>query len=761
MTWQDVRRGASGGATGAFLFYCAVTLVLFRPLLPHIASGLPHDAGDPVLSSWALWWNAHHVPFTSGWWNGPGFYPELGSLAFSDHRVGLGLIASPILWIGGGPILAHNVVFLLSFPLCAMGAHALARTLTGSHLAGLIAGVTFGFNPYRVDHLPHLELLAAWWLPVALLALHRYVLDGRKRWLLAFSAALALQGLSCGYYFFFAVPLLAAWTLWFVRSIRGMAAIGVAWAAAVVPLVPALLGYSHFLGRLNLFRGYDEIRLFSADITGLLSASPLLAIWHSAPVLRRQEGDIFPGVVAAALVAAAILLSRSRRPSAWMPLRVLQIGCLALAVLFEAAALTTIVQGWSVRILGATISAHDAARPSTAAVALLAIAALTSPTVLGAWRRRSALAFYTGAAVLMWLFTLGPVPLFLGERALFHGPYAYLMSLPGFSTSFRVPARFAMLMALALSIAAALAFARVTAQSRVATRRAVGVCIAVAILLDGWIAGLPVVPPPDKWPWPADVARAAAVLELPIGGDLDEIAAVWRSMDHGRRVVNGYSGYDPPHHRLLRHALERHDVAVLSALAEHGPILLAIDGEKDDAGFWRAALIKEGLATTIGTDTQRTFALMPRGEGSVEPQGTPLRIVSGSATAGPFVLQDVTDGNPRTRWVSRGSQRGDEEVLLQLDQVRRVSGAILWMAAAAEEYPRRLRIETSQDGSAWHVAADQPTSGLAFSAILRDPRRAQLWFRIPDMESRYVRLRQLGVDPQSTWSFSDITILGR
>ena len=177
-----------------FLGYGVVTLVLFRALLPHITSGFPHDAGDPVLSAWALWWNAHHIPFVGGWWDGLAFYPEHGSLAFSDHRVGLGLIASPILWLGGGPILAHNVVFLLSFPLCAIAAHLLARDLTSSDLAGLIAGLTFGFSPYRMDHLPHLELLTAWWLPIVLLALHRYLRDGRVLWLMLFAASRAHRG---------------------------------------------------------------------------------------------------------------------------------------------------------------------------------------------------------------------------------------------------------------------------------------------------------------------------------------------------------------------------------------------------------------------------------------------------------------------------------------------------------------------------------------------------------------------------------------
>ena len=741
-----------------FLIYCAIALVLFRALVLHIASGFPHDAGDPVLSAWALWWNAHHLPFVGAWWDGLAFYPEHGSLAFSDHRVGLGLIASPILWLGGSPILAHNTVFLLSFPLCAIAAHALARDITRSDLAGVIAGLTFGFNPYRMDHLPHLELLAAWWLPVVLLALHRYLRDGSVRWLTLFAASLALQGLSCGYYFFFAVPLLAAWMLWFVRPVRRMLPIGLAWAAAVVPLLPALIGYRHFLGRLDLHRDYGEIRVFSADITGLLSPSPQIAFWHSSPLVRRQEGDIFVGVFAIALVAAGVLLSLSRSSPSPTRRRRVHVVCLVLALVFEAAAISAIAGGWSLQIAGASIAVHDTSRPATVAVVLLVIAALTSPAGLDAWRRRSPFAFYAGAAVLMWLFALGPVPLFLGERALFRGPYSYLMSLPGFATGFRVPARFTMLMAFALSMAAALAFVRVTVNASAAVRRAFGVCLAAGIFLDSWIT-LPVAPPPATWQWPA--ARAAAVLELPLGGDGDEIAAVWRSMDHRKRVINGYSGYDPPHHRLLRGALERHDTAVLAGVAEYGPILVTVDPESGESDFWRHALASAGAAAVPSPDGRRTFVILPHREGPAQPLGTPLRLIAGSANTGRFVLQDLTDGNPLTPWVSTELQRGDERVELQLDGLHRVSGIILSMGLSAESYPRRLRIETSRDGVLWNAATDEEPAGMAFSAIIRNFARAQLSFRLPDVECQYVRLLQRGQDSHSLWVIGDVTVLGQ
>ena len=60
--------------------------------------------------------------------------------------------------------------------------------------------------------------------------------------------------------------------------------------------------------------------------------------------------------------------------------------------------------------------------------------------------------FYSAAAALMWVLTLGPSPSLLGRAAGHCGPYRLLMSLPGFD-EMRVPARLWMLSVLCLAAA--------------------------------------------------------------------------------------------------------------------------------------------------------------------------------------------------------------------------------------------------------------------------------------------------------------------
>ena len=168
-----------------------------------MGSVLPNDAGDPALNTWILWWNTQTMPFSTAWWNAPAFYPAPGVLSFSENLLGLSLISTPLHWLGAGPQAAYNVVFLLTFPLSALGAYLLGYELTKRHDAAFIAGLLFGFAPYRIAHLPQIQSLASFPMPFALLGLHRYLRDPRPKWLALFAAGWFLQGLCNGYYLLF------------------------------------------------------------------------------------------------------------------------------------------------------------------------------------------------------------------------------------------------------------------------------------------------------------------------------------------------------------------------------------------------------------------------------------------------------------------------------------------------------------------------------------------------------------------------------
>ena len=185
----------------ALLAYAAITVALTWPLALAPGSLVPQDLGDPLLTASILWWNAQQVPFTDAWWDGTFFFPGADNLALSDHRVGIGLIATPLIWLGASPLTTYGITFLLTWWLSAAAAYALVWTLTANRAAAFIGGLIFGFNPFRAGHLAHLELLASYWLPVILLALHRWLATRQGVWLIVLSVALLLQALTSGYYF--------------------------------------------------------------------------------------------------------------------------------------------------------------------------------------------------------------------------------------------------------------------------------------------------------------------------------------------------------------------------------------------------------------------------------------------------------------------------------------------------------------------------------------------------------------------------------
>src|SRR5262249_28581529 len=147
------------------LFYTALTLGYSWRLLPVIDSALPNDTGDPGLNTWIIWWNAHAIPLTKAWWDGPMFFPAHGAMALSETFLNLVPIATPMQWLGASAVLTYNVMYLLSFLTAALAAHALAYRLTGRHAAALVAGLAFGFAPYRAAQMPHLQTLWACWMP--------------------------------------------------------------------------------------------------------------------------------------------------------------------------------------------------------------------------------------------------------------------------------------------------------------------------------------------------------------------------------------------------------------------------------------------------------------------------------------------------------------------------------------------------------------------------------------------------------------------
>src|SRR4029453_13713612 len=122
------------------------------------------------------------------------FYPERKTLAFTETLLLPGVVAAPLHWVGRAPRLVHNLVLLFGFVVSGAGPALLVRSLTGNVAAAILAGIVFAFIPYRIDHLPHLQLQQTQGLPLALWAFHRLRARGGHSYRLWFGLFVAGAG---------------------------------------------------------------------------------------------------------------------------------------------------------------------------------------------------------------------------------------------------------------------------------------------------------------------------------------------------------------------------------------------------------------------------------------------------------------------------------------------------------------------------------------------------------------------------------------
>src|SRR5262245_30762130 len=289
------------------------------PLLLHLDEALPGDLGDPLLNTWILGWVADRLRHgLIGLWNAPIFFPYRNTLAFSEHLLGIGVPLAPVAWLSGRPFVAYNVAFIASFALAGIGMWRLARRLTGRDDAAILAGAIFAFAPSRLGQIGHLQVLMSGWMPIALLALHRYFETGSRRALAAFTAAFLVQGLSNGYYLYFLTVPVAILSVHAIvthaadrrRVVTGLLASAV---CIVVVFAPIALIYFDVRNTYGFARTEDEVSTFGADLGAYLHGNealrPPIRIWRALPHFDKPagpEGEIFPGLAALTLAGVAL-----------------------------------------------------------------------------------------------------------------------------------------------------------------------------------------------------------------------------------------------------------------------------------------------------------------------------------------------------------------------------------------------------------------------------------------------------------------------
>jgi hypothetical protein len=681
--------------------------------------------GDPVLNAWILAWGADRALHAfRGFWTGLFYYPYPDTVAYSEHLLGITLFTAPIQWVTGNPVLAYNLATLASTALAGFGAYLLARDLTGRRDAALVAGAAFACSPFRAPHMFHLQVLMSGWMPLGLWALHRFFSTGSRRALAGFAACFVLQAWSNGYYLYFmavATAIVALHGVWLRRRWLGptIVALAVSALAIAAALAPIAAAYLRARREQGLERSVGDMAAFSATLLSYLRADHRLPLWGHVIPTGLFERQLFPGLLVTLLASAALV-------------------------------------GWLTRRRWPT----------------------PPPVVHRLW----AVPLYTVVLVVAFVCSLGPSPRIGSFTPPFPGPYAWLLALvPGF-TGLRVPARFAVVVTLALAVLAACGFARLTAGLRPAWRRAASVCAMGMLVAEGYLGpiGVRPFPPPDMaaerpaYEWLRAQPDGAA-LELPVGDVRLQTRYLYNTLVHRHRIVNGYSGYGsllqdlmggPPFLELARldDALDMARALRLQWILVHPPLF-------PDPAFAETlvAALRDSprVARVVSFDRVTIAELRPLAVPPVVPFDPAWRAIApdaftASASHNQAALVRAFDGIVGSRWLTGERQQGREWIELRFADVTNVARVRLDMDRRSfSDYPRGLAVESSSDGREWRqLFAGGVLPQLALS-VIREPRTPGIDIVLPPNESRLLRLRTLGTTHRWYWSVHELRVWRR
>ena len=521
----------------ALFLYSCLTLVLTYPAVLRLKVAIIGDYVDSFLNTWIVAWGVRKI--TRGEWgslfDANIFFPDKNTLAYSEHLLGVALTAIPIQLGFNDPLVTFNVSVLISFVLTALGMYLLVWYLTGNGYAAFFSGLLFSFFPWRIAHIAHLQLLSAQWLPLTFLFLHKSVKSFSYRSLLGAALFFILQFYSCGYYgLFLALFVVVFMILALLEAETGryrlLGRFGLFFLISFLVILPVYLPYWKLKKDFGFSRPFGEVLFFSADFASFLSVPLQNRLWGNLlSGFGKPEGDLFTGLIAGVMSLIGVWslaqwrkASKTRPAATRTPSRVFSALVLPLRLL---------------TLLGEKISS------------LLPRFRASEPR------------FYFYLLILSFLLTLGPVIHWQG-RPISYGPYLLLYQwVPGFE-GLRVPARFVVMMHLAVSVLAGYGLAWVLGRMPSSWKRqAVGSGFALLALIEyaSFPISMPSVPAgkdfPQVYVWLAKQPGDFPILEIPLPSRPEEVwrdaAYVYFSTYHWKKLVNGYSGFIPPGYTRL------------------------------------------------------------------------------------------------------------------------------------------------------------------------------------------------------------------
>jgi hypothetical protein len=308
------------------LLACAAALAMSVVMTWPLAAGfgsLGRTRGvdaDGMYAIWNVTWVARTLTTDPlDLFNANIFHPHRWTLAFSELNIMAGVVAIPGWLASHNPYVAHNSALLFAFSTSLLGAWLLARRLTGSGTAAIVAAVVFAFCPYFFSHTAHIQLLMGGGIPLSLLMLHRLADAPSVRRGAHLGLALAAQALACAYYGIFA-GLMVGYAALFLSVSRRLLwqrpywiAITVAAAVSIACVLPFFIPFLEIQEE-GFRRTIEDSRRYSANLASYMASPAHAHVWLLE--WSRQAGRwlevLFPGGIALLAGLTGLVLGATR-----------------------------------------------------------------------------------------------------------------------------------------------------------------------------------------------------------------------------------------------------------------------------------------------------------------------------------------------------------------------------------------------------------------------------------------------------------------
>jgi hypothetical protein len=718
------------------------------------------------------------------------FAPIRDTIAFNENLFGLSLLFAPFYLLSRNPLFAYNIVLLLSLTLSGYFTFLLVRRLSGSGMAGFLAGTLFAFSPYALFEMGRIQLVATQWMPLFFLFMYRVAETRRVPDMVGLGIAYVMQVGTCLYYAMFMLPIAALLGIWLTVQCRPfprgfwlrLAGVGLASGATLVAMVGPYFGTRK---RFSLLRTESFAEDFDGKLSFLLNVHPtnkLLTFLHHEPatIQGAHEEIAFPTFTVTALCLVALFTSAiaTARP------------------LLAAGRWRRLLSGagFGLCSLAAACAATLATRSMLTGAAVVLVAAV-------GWRylcnpgapRASALTQWFWALLLTLLLFLGLAPLEYQDEVV-RGLYYYLHTgVPGFN-GIRKVSRQAVMLMLCFAVLSGFGLAivlrwlaRPWARSGVFGVLLLGLALEVrtAPMALAEVAAEGTVPKAYHFirEQPGKAGKDAPIAIAPAGagkhlfqGERGRALHNYLALYHGRRTLNGKSSWIPPVTKAVHTAIgylpSDSAIRVLQLL---GPQFLVVhtwdiaDSRRVPEMLMGLGLHKD-LEQVYSVDGDYVYEVRDTHDPSLGLLPTPTIDEENNIPLRAKHIQILTnrnqqnaykaiDGNPKTPWRS-GKQRfqtpGDW-MEFKLDRPRELVAIDFLHFKDVFEAPAAFKIQTI-NGGVYNTVLERPRLRFYHDQVHRPTQFVMRVVFDKPVRTDRLRLRLLEGVPGQKWAAHEVRL---